>query len=264
MNENSKHIVLSTHELEIGYKTRNNKHVVADSITIELQQGELVGVVGANGIGKSTLLRTITAVQPELAGTININQKKITEYSSIDLAKSLSVVLTDTMTSRNLTGYEVIALARHPYTNWVGTMSKEDKNHINRAIELTNCDDFVRKKCFELSDGQLQKIMIARAIAQDTDIIILDEPTTHLDMYHKAYILSLLKNLAKETNKTIIFSSHEIDMAIQLCDKLLVMSENGSQLATPDEHIKDGNFDKLFPPDLISFDHESKAFRVNK
>ena len=136
MNENSKHIVLSTHELEIGYKTKKNKHVVADSITIELQQGELVGVVGANGIGKSTLLRTITAVQPALAGIININQKKITEYSSIDLAKSLSVVLTDTMTSRNLTGYEVIALARHPYTNWVGTMSKEDKNHINRAIEL--------------------------------------------------------------------------------------------------------------------------------
>lgn len=264
MAEKTKHIVLAADNLTIGYKTGNEKLVIADGLSFQLKRGELIGIVGANGIGKSTLLRTIAAVQPSLEGSIEINGIKIKEYSNLEMAKSLSVVLTDTMASKNLTGYEVIALARHPYTNWVGNISDDDKQYINKAIELTNCVDFVHKRCFELSDGQLQKIMIARAIAQDTDIIVLDEPTTHLDMYHKAYILSLLKRLAEEINKTIIFSSHEIDLAIQLCDKLLVMSENGTPLATPEEHIQAGNFDKLFPADLISFDQESKAFRVNK
>ncbi len=131
-------------------------------------------------------------------------------------------------------------------------------------MEQVNIDDLKTKKCFELSDGQLQKVMIARALAQDTDIIILDEPTTHLDMYHKAYILKLLQTLAKETQKTILFSSHEIDLAIQLCDKMIVMTEEGVVSESPCNLISKGTFDNLFPKDLIAFDNSSGSFRVKK
>lgn len=135
---------------------------------------------------------------------------------------------------------------------------------VNKAINQTNILDLKNKKCFELSDGQLQKVMIARALAQDTDLIILDEPTTHLDMYHKAYILKLLQKLAKETHKTILFSSHEIDLAIQLCDTLIVMSKNNVVSDSPCNLISNGTFNSLFPKDLIAFDEKTGSFRVKK
>ena len=129
-------------------------------------------------------------------------------------------------------------------------------------MNQTYIEDLKHKKCFELSDGQLQKVMIARALAQDTSLIILDEPTTHLDMYHKAYILKLLQRMVKDTKKTILFSSHEIDLAIQLCDKLVIMTDSEIIIDTPKNHIKQGNFNSLFPKDLIVFDKEIGSFRV--
>ena len=258
------HIVLRTKDLSIGYKSRKTQTLVASHINIELNRGELIGLVGANGIGKSTLLRTLTGVQQKLSGEIMIHKEELSSYNALDLARTLSVVLTESIASKNLSVYDLIALGRQPYTNWIGKLSSEDLLKIDNAIQQTQIENFQNKKCFELSDGQLQKTMIARALAQDTDIIILDEPTTHLDMYHKAYVLSLLKKLSEETNKTILFSSHEIDLAIQLCDKLIVMSEEKVIIDTPKGHISKGNFNTLFPKDLIVFDSETNAFRVNK
>lgn len=146
----------------------------------------------------------------------------------------------------------------------VGNLSDKDLEIINKAIDQTTIADLKHKKCFELSDGQLQKVMIARALAQDTDLIILDEPTSHLDMYHKAYILKLLQKLAKDTGKTILFSSHEIDLAIQLCDSMIVMSEQGIVSDTPCNLIEKGAFSKLFPEDMIVFDEKTGSFRVKK
>ena len=138
-------------------------------------------------------------------------------------------------------------------------------NHaINNALDLINISELKDKKCYELSDGQLQKVMIARALAQDTAIIVLDEPTTHLDMYHKAYILKLLQKLTKETGKTILFSSHEIDLAIQLCDTMIVMRKNNVVCDQPCNLISQGVFDSLFPKDLIAFDNSTGSFRVSK
>jgi len=264
MNSETQNIVLKTNNLSIGYASKKAQTVVASNINIELQKGELIGLVGANGIGKSTLLRTLTNVQPTLNGSVSINSKEITSYNSIDLAKALSLVLTESVTSKNLSVFELVALGRQPYTNWVGNLSEEDIDIVNTALSQTNLNDLKHKKCFELSDGQLQKVMIARALAQDTDLIILDEPTTHLDMYHKAYILKLLQKLAKDTNKTILFSSHEIDLAIQLCDKLIVMSDKGIISDSPKNLIKQGAFNNLFPEDLIVFDENTGAFRVKK
>jgi len=264
MTSYSQHTVLKTKNLSIGYKSKKKVIVVADNINIELHKGELIGLVGANGIGKSTLLRTLTNVQNPLNGDIFINSKSISDFQSEDLAKALSLVLTEQIASKNLSVFELVALGRQPYTNWVGSLTENDINSILASLKQTNIEDLKHKKCFELSDGQLQKVMIARALAQDTDLIILDEPTTHLDMYHKAYILKLLQKLAKETNKTILFSSHEIDLAIQLCDKMIVMTKDYVVSDSPCNLISKRIFSTLFPEDLIDFDENSGSFRVKK
>lgn len=264
MEKIDKHIVLKTKNLCVGYTSKKETTRIGSSINIELNNGELVGLVGANGIGKSTLLRSLTNVQPKLEGEILINNKALNKYSNLELAKVLSLVLTESLSSKNLTVFELVALGRQPYTNWIGNFSKEDINIVNQALNQINIKALSYKKCFELSDGQLQKVMIARALAQDTDVIILDEPTTHLDMYHKAYILKLLQKLAKETNKTILFSSHEIDLAIQLCDKMIVMTKDKVVSDKPCNLISNGTFDSLFPKDLIDFDEKTGSFRVKK
>ena len=264
MEEKNQHTVLKTENLSIGYSSKKAQTIVTSNINIELHQGELIGLVGANGIGKSTLLRTLTKVQNPLNGTVLINDKSITDYNSNDLAKALSLVLTEQMASKNLSVFELVALGRQPYTNWVGNLSSNDLIVVNKAMTQTNIEDLKHKKCFELSDGQLQKVMIARALAQDTDLIILDEPTTHLDMYHKAFVLKLLQNLVKETNKTILFSSHEIDLAIQLCDKIVLMTEEKTVIDSPFNLIEKGAFKELFPKDLIVFDEKTGSFRVKQ
>lgn len=257
-------IILQTTDLSIGYQSKKDRTTIASGINLELYAGELVGLIGANGIGKSTFLRTITNVQSKLDGEIHINQKALEAYSNLELAKVLSLVLTETVASKNLSVFELVALGRQPYTNWVGNLSSKDTQIVSKALQQTNIEDLKHKKCFELSDGQLQKVMIARALAQDTDIIILDEPTTHLDMYHKAYILKLLQTLAKDTNKTVLFSSHEIDLAIQLCDRLIVMTPNDVVTDTPCNLIEKGTFETLFPKDMITFDNISGSFKVKK
>lgn len=262
MVKTSKHIILKTENLSIGYKSKKNTSVIANNINIDLKQGELIGLVGANGIGKSTLLRTLTSIQQPIDGTIYLNEKPLENHTSIELAKTMSLVLTEQLMSKNLTVFELIALGRQPYTNWVGNLSEADLSIINKSIEQTNLSELKHRKCFELSDGQFQKAMIARALSQDTNLIILDEPTTHLDMYHKAYILKLLQKLAKDTNKTILFSSHEIDLAIQLCDSIIVMTTNHVATDSPCNLIRKGVFETLFPKDLINFDKMTGSFRV--
>ncbi|WP_299781397.1 ABC transporter ATP-binding protein [uncultured Formosa sp.] len=264
MKGNNKHIILKTKDLSIGYRSKKDVHVISKHINISLGKGELIGLVGGNGIGKSTMLRTLTNTQPALSGQVFINDKAVNSYDALELAQVLSIVFTEKLTSKNLSVFELVALGRQPYTNWIGTLSNLDLEKVNHALVLTNIETLKDKKCFELSDGQLQKVMIARALAQDTDLIILDEPTTHLDMYHKAYILKLLQKLAKKTGKTILFSSHEIDLAIQLCDNMIVMTPENVVSDMPCNLIQQGVFTTLFPDDLIQFDASTGSFRVNK
>ena len=236
--------------------------MIAKNLNLSLQIGKLISIVGANGIGKSTLLRTLCGIQKPITGNVFLNEKDIENYHSIELAKNLSVVLTEKLPPSNLTVFELIALGRQPYTNWIGKLSDDDFNKINQAIKQVEIEHLVSKKHSEISDGQLQKVLIARALAQDTQLIILDEPTTHLDLLHKVSVFKLLKKLTKETNKCILFSTHDIDLAIQLSDQMIVMTQDEIIQDEPCKLISNGIFTTLFKNENIAFDNEKGKFVV--
>ena len=252
--------ILSTSNLSIGYKSKNHQNFIAENLNLSLEAGQLIALVGANGIGKSTLLRTLTGIQQPLSGSVILNDKDIFLYESLDLAQNLSLVLTEKLPPSNLTVFELIALGRQPYTNWLGKLSTDDCEKIQQAIALTHIEHLVDKKHHEISDGQLQIVLIARALAQDTPLIILDEPTTHLDLLHKLSVFKLLKKLSHTTNKCILFSTHDIDLAIQLSDEMIVMTEESVTQDKPNNLIAKGVFNTLFKDESLFFDAEKGKF----
>lgn len=255
--------ILTTTSLSIGYHSKREHHVIAENLNLNLAAGQLISLVGANGIGKSTLLRTITGIQKPLKGAVFLNEKNICDFQPLELAQNLSLVLTEKLPPSNLTVFELIALGRQPYTNWLGNLSPEDHEKIDQAIALTHIEHLVTKKHHEISDGQLQIVLIARALAQDTPLIILDEPTTHLDLLHKVSVFKLLKKLSQETDKCILFSTHDIDLAIQLSDEMIVMTEENVVQDQPCNLITQGVFSSLFKDDSITFDGEKGKFVIS-
>lgn len=199
-----------------------------------------------------------------MSGSVRINDNPIESLKPDVLATHISVVLTEPIASKNLTVLQLVSLGRHPYTNWIGTLSGEDQTKILKAIEMLELESLRHNKCYELSDGQLQKVMIARALAQDTEIILLDEPTTHLDLYHKVHILKLLQRIAHDTKKVVLYTTHEIDLAIQLCDKIFIMNKAQNNFGAPRELIESKSFEDLFPKDTITFHPDSGSFKINK
>ena len=252
--------VLIAEKLSIGYKNRK----VAQNINFELRQGQFCAIVGINGIGKSTLLRTLANLQSYLDGKIRINQIALKEYPHSKLAQEIALVLTEPIATKNLTVRELVALGRQPYTNWLGNLSEPDKTKIALSLNTFQLEALQSRKCYELSDGQLQRVLIAKAMTQDTPIILLDEPTTHLDLSHKVQIFKLLQKLAHEHQKTILFTTHEIDLAIQLCDKMLILDGADNPFGEPCELIEKGSFSKLFPSEMVEFDVKTGSFKVKK
>jgi iron complex transport system ATP-binding protein len=252
--------ILSSSNLSIGYKSKKSTVTIAENLNLNFQEGKLITLIGANGIGKSTLLRTLTGIQKPLSGTVFLNEKNIQSYSVLELAQNLSVVLTEKLPPSNLTVYELVALGRQPYTNWVGKLSDIDIEKTVEAIKLTEIEHIVNKKHYEISDGQLQKVLIARALAQDTALILLDEPTTHLDLLHKVSLFKLLKKLSQETGKCILFSTHDIDLAIQLSDEMVVMTKEQIVQDQPCNLIENGVFNSLFQDESIIFDNQKGKF----
>ncbi|OIV43956.1 ABC transporter ATP-binding protein [Flavobacterium johnsoniae] len=257
-----KRSILNTANLNIGYKSKNAVVTIAQNLNLNLKSGKLISLIGANGVGKSTLLRTITGIQHPLSGNVYLNDKNISAYKPLELAQNLSLVLTEKLPPSNLSVFELVALGRQPYTNWVGTLTQTDIEKVQEAMQLTQIEHLSHKKHYEISDGQLQKVLIARALAQDTPLIILDEPTTHLDLLHKVSLFKLLKKLTQETQKCILFSTHDIDLAIQLSDEMIVMTPENVVQDEPCHLISNGSFAALFKDEHIVFDAEKGKFIV--
>lgn len=251
-------------ELSIGYLSKKNRKTVAENINSTIFSGELTCLLGANGIGKSTLMRTITAFQPKLSGNIYIQGKEIEDYTEKELATLVSVVLTEKFDIKNMTARELIGLGRSPYTGFWGKLSDDDHKIVDKAISLVKIDNLASRMIHTLSDGERQKVMIAKALAQETPIILLDEPTAFLDFPSKVEMMQLLHQLSRKTNKTIFLSTHDLELALQIADKIWLMDkENGIKIGTPEDLSIDGSLSHFFARKGIIFDTDTGLFRVS-
>lgn len=256
---------LQLNATSIGYHAKGKPIIVQENLDISADRGELIALIGRNGCGKSTLMRSMAWLQPIFSGNITIDGKNISKITPRQRAKLISIVLTDQRSEASFNVRELISIGRDPYTGWLGSLSRDDEQKIEQAIETTNLRGFERRNIHELSDGERQRVFIARALAQDTPIILLDEPTSHLDLPNRINILLLLQKLARETNKTIFISTHELETAMQVADKIWLMEkQNGISQGTPEDMVLNGVFDKAFAHPSYVFDKEYGSFVVKK
>ena len=261
-------ILLRTEQLTIGYREGKKEIIILEGVDLSLRSGELVCLMGPNGIGKSTLIRTLCGLQEPLKGDVYITDQPINAISDVDRSKLVSVVLTDKLQGGNLTVQELIEMGRYPYQNWLTKFGQEDHKAIERAIDAISLNDILNKKVHQLSDGQAQRAMIARALVQDGEVMILDEPTAHLDLNNRVEVMRLLRRLAHNFNKSILMATHELDLALQLADKLILVQPDGKIVeGIPEDLILNGRLDETFVLkgyDLKTGKAEFKPFRDRK
>ena len=248
--------------LSIGYKHKSSVKVVAEGINASLHGGELTCLVGVNGIGKSTLLRTLSAFIPPVSGQVTLLQKPLESYTDKDLAKVIGVVLTDKLDVQNLSVDELVGLGRSPYTGFWGTLSDEDKTIVQESIDQVGIQKLQGRMVQTLSDGERQKVMIAKALAQQTPIIFLDEPTAFLDYPSKVELMLLLAKLAHTMGKTVFLSTHDLEIALQLADKVWLMEPNRLNIGTPQELQRDGSLQRAFGRQGITFTESEGTLRI--
>ena len=266
-------------DLTIGYAQKNNTKVVASGINATLHSGRLTCLIGANGIGKSTLLRTLSAFQPPLSGEIFIDNESpipLSTLSDKQLSRLIGVVLTEKPDVQNMTVFELVGLGRSPYTGFWGRLNEDDKEVVKESLRLVGIESLQDRLIQTLSDGERQKTMIAKALAQQTPVIYLDEPTAFLDYPSKVEMLTLLRHLARETGKTIFLSTHDMELALQIADELWLMtaespSNNGLCqspkettliIGTPRELASNGSLSHFIDRPGLHFDPQTLAIRV--
>lgn len=250
-------------DLSIGYRGRRSLRTVAEGINAHISSGELTCLLGSNGIGKSTLLRTLSAFQPKLSGEIILQDREIETYTEKELARLVSVVLTEKPDVRNMSVRDIVALGRSPYTGFWGRLLPEDEAKVDEAIDLVRIPHIAERMVHTLSDGERQKAMIAKALAQNTPIIYLDEPTAFLDFPSKVEMMQLLHRLSRETHKTIFLSTHDLELALQIADKIWLMDEYSQiHVGTPEDLSLNGALSHFFARKGIIFDQETGLFRI--
>ena len=252
--------IIRTENLSVGYEKGGRLIPVLGDINVSASTGELIALIGRNGTGKSTLLRTLMKIQHPLSGNIFISSINLSRISSRLLAKKVSYVSTEYIRVSNMTVKELIALGRHPYTSWLGSLSLADRHKIDKAMELVGISHLNATPINEISDGERQKAMIARTIAQDSDIIILDEPTAYLDLPNRYELVALLSALTKNHNKTILFSTHDLNIALSVADKLWLIHPGKIQEGAPEDMAIDGSFHHMLQDASLTFNDETGDF----
>lgn len=263
----NKHTHLETillNHLCTGYDTGGKRHIVGKDLSGAICQGHLTCLIGANGAGKTTLLHTLCGFLHPLGGSVQILGKELKAYKHRELAKTISVVLTEKNSLRNMTVRGMVELGRSPYTGFWGRLESRDHEVVIKALEDVGMDTFAHRMMHTLSDGEAQKVMIAKALAQETPIIFLDEPMAFLDFPSKVEMMQLLLRLARNRQKTIFMSTHDLELALQLADRVWMLDkEQGLSIGAPEDLALDGTLGKFYTRKGICFDQESGLFRIN-
>lgn len=223
-------------KLSMAYSKKSE--AVLSDVNLSFDAGKTYAFLGENGIGKSTLLKAIAGLLPIRTGAIKVDGKSIEDWTRTELSKQVAIVLTESINHNLLSVFDFVAYGRYPFTNWLGKLKVEDIQVIEESIALCNATELKQKSLANLSDGERQKVMIARAIAQQTSIIILDEPTTHLDIRNSKAIFKLLRKLSTEMNKTVLFSTHQLEPALKIADGLIIHSKSAVQLCSVDNYLQ--------------------------
>jgi cobalamin transport system ATP-binding protein len=245
--------ILKIESGSFGYFRQGVKNFLLKDINLEINKGELVCMLGINGSGKSTFLKTIGSLIPRLGGDILLKNKNLKEYSSQQLSTLTGYVSTEMIWIDEMSVYELVLLGRFPYTNWLGTLTKEDKQAVQVAIERVGIEDLVNRKINEISDGERQRAMIARTLAQNTELILLDEPSAFLDIPNKYEIAGLLKTLC-EKGKAVLFSTHDLNLALSFADKIFLIDASEIIQGAPEDLILNGEIQRIFKTDKVNFD----------
>jgi iron complex transport system ATP-binding protein len=251
--------LLKLEKLSIGYG-RKQKPVVEDA-NLEVNVGEIVLLLGENGSGKSTLIKTLAGLDEPLKGEVAFQQKNLKDWDKKALAKEMALVLTDQSYQALLSVEEFVAFGRYPFTNWLGKLKEEDLKQIQNSLEACDLEGLKQKRMDALSDGERQRVFLARAIAQQAQLLILDEPTTHLDVKNITAQLRLIKKLA-EGDRTVIFSSHQFDLALQIAEKVWLIEDSKVHQITPDDFYNDCVYQEILLGDAYRYDQADKRFRI--
>ncbi len=245
---------LETHDLSIGYHSRTKKRTIVEGLNLHLRPGQLTCLIGPNGTGKSTLLRTLAGLQKPVKGKVLLSGESISRYTPDQLARKISIVMTDTPHPGDLSVNQVVELGRLPYTDWLGNLSDQDHQIVKQALERVKASSMAGKNFGELSDGERQKVMIARALAQQTEVMILDEPTAFLDWPNRVDLLFSLKEIAHLEKKTILISSHDLELVIQIADNIWALDTRGTITdGTGHELLQNGTLENIFSGQYATF-----------
>jgi iron complex transport system ATP-binding protein len=257
--------IIALSNASIGYSAKaHDDNVVKSGISVYALKGELVSVIGGNGVGKSTLLRTIAGFQPSMGGEVLIRGRQVNTYLEKELALIMSYVSTEIIRVPNLSVFDLVSLGRYPHTNWFGKLSDEDRDIVEEAIKSVGLLGYENRMVNYISDGERQKAMIARTLAQNTDVIVLDEPTAFLDLANKYEIVHILHELSSGKGKTVLFSTHDLTTAIAESDRMWVMLNDSVKQGSPEDLILGGDFASLFHSEHLFFDQQKGDFRIRK
>ena len=249
-------------DLSIGYRGKKEVKMVASHINAAVYSGELTCLLGSNGVGKSTLLRTLSAFQPKMGGQVIIQDRDIDTYTDAELSRLIGIVLTEKPDVRNMSVRELVSLGRSPYTGFWGLCTDADRLLVDQAIQMVGIGDLSTRMVHTLSDGERQKVMIAKALAQETPVIYLDEPTAFLDFPSKVEVMQLLRHLAVSMQKTILMSTHDLELALQVADTIWLMDSSTLHVGTPRELADRGVLSLFVERDGIAFDRKSLSVRI--